>query len=230
MAKMSKLGSMKKSTKENTKPEKNSGNDRNPEQTALLKALMGTVMHFFSGWQTIFRGMIDRRNPVLSTYPLASLLCTGVLLFLFRLGSRRQIHYQLHENEPSQAKLGSWFEVPCVPQGDTLNYAFQRLQPAEMQEVVYRLMEVLIHMKVLYRWRLFDNFLTAVVGTEMLTFGEPCFSHPFRHSNPSGLLPCIADPLRTPLIVGDSHLFFHCPNHIFVFLVFFTAEIKLIYL
>jgi hypothetical protein len=26
--------------------------------------------------------------------------------------------------------------------------------------------------KVLYRWRLFDNFLVAVDGTGMLTFGE----------------------------------------------------------
>ena len=81
------------------------------EHKDLLKAFMGTVAHFFGSWQTIFRGVTDGRNPDLITYPLASLLCTGVLLFLFRLGSRRQIQYQLRENGPSQAKLGSWFEV-----------------------------------------------------------------------------------------------------------------------
>jgi hypothetical protein len=143
-----------------------------PAQKALLKALVGTVQHFFGSWQTIFRGVTDGRNPDLISYPLASLLCTGVLLFLFRLGSRRQIQYQLRENGASQAKLGSWFEVATVPHGDTLDYAFQRLQPAEMQEVVCRLVERLIRKKVLYRWRLFDNFLVAVDGTGMLTFGE----------------------------------------------------------
>jgi hypothetical protein len=56
--------------------------------------------------------------------------------------------------------------------GDTLNYAFKRLQPDEVQEVVCRLMEGLIRKKVLYRWRLFDNFTVAVDGTGMLTFRE----------------------------------------------------------
>ena len=59
-----------------------------------------------------------------------------------------------------------------MPHGDTLNYAFQKLQPDEMQEVVCRLVEILIRKKVLYRWRLFDNFLVAVDGSGMLTFGE----------------------------------------------------------
>jgi hypothetical protein len=142
------------------------------EHKDLLKAFIGTVQHFFGGWQTIFRGVTDGRNPDLIPSPLASLLCTGVLLFLFRLGSRRQIQYQLRENGPSQTKLETWFQVPTVPHGDTLNYAFQRLQPEEMHEGVCHLVENLIRKKVLYRWRLFDNFLVAVDGTGMLTFGE----------------------------------------------------------
>ena len=91
---------------------------------------------------------------------------------LFRLGSRRQIQYQLRENGPSQAKLETWFEVETVPHGDTLNYGFQKVAADEMQEVVCRLVESLIRKKVLYRWRLFDNFMVAVDGTGMLTFRE----------------------------------------------------------
>ena len=163
---------MNTSTAENPTLEETPVDEGDQEHKDLLKAMVGTVGHFFGSWQTIFRGVTDRRNPDLITYPLASLLCTGVLLFLFRLGSRRQIQYQLRQNGPSQTKLETWFEVPTVPHGDTLNYAFQRLQPAEMQEVVCRLVERLIRKKVLYRWRLFDNFLVAVDGTGMLTFGE----------------------------------------------------------
>jgi hypothetical protein len=166
------LGGMNRSTKENTDPKETTADDENQEQKALLKAFMGTVQHFFGSWQAIFKGVCDVRHPDLITYPLASLLCTGVLMFIFRLGSRRQIKYQLGENGPSQAKLEAWFDVATIPHGDTLNYAFKRLQPDEVQEVVCRMVERLIRKKVLYRWRLFDNFTVAVDGTGMLTFRE----------------------------------------------------------
>ena len=60
-----------------------------------------------------------------------------------------------------------------IPHGDTLNYAFQRLDVDEVQAVVCNLVEVLIRKKVLYRWRLLGRyFLVAIDGTGMLTFKE----------------------------------------------------------
>jgi hypothetical protein len=91
-------------------------------------------------------------------------------MYLFRLGARRQINYQLRGNAPSQAKFEAWFEVDEVPHGDTLNYAFRRVAPAEVQEVVCRMVATLIRKKVLYRWRLYGNFLLAIDGTRVLTF------------------------------------------------------------
>lgn len=142
------------------------------KQKALLKAFCGTVDHYFGGFQNLFRGVKDGRNRELIRYPLESLLSAGVLMYLFRLGARRQINYQLRGNAPSQAKFGAWFEVEEVPHGDTLNYAFKRVAPADVHEVVCRMVESLIRKKVLYRWRLFDNFLVAVDGTGVLTFRE----------------------------------------------------------
>ena len=141
-------------------------------QKALLKAFCGTLYHYFGGWQKLFRGVKDGRNPGLIRYPLKSLLSAGVLMFLFRLGARRQINYHLRGNRPSQTKFEAWFEVSEVPHGDTLNYAFKRVAPGEVQEVVCRMVESLIRKKVLYRWRLFDNFLVAIDGTGVLTFRE----------------------------------------------------------
>lgn len=142
------------------------------EQEELLKILVKTLTHFFGGWQALFEGVSDSRNPELITYPLEALLCTGTMMYLFRLGARRQIKYQLRDNAPSKNKFGVWFGVDDVPHGDTLNYGFKGLEPAEMQEVVCRMVERLIRKKVLYRWRLFDNFLIAVDGTGVLTFQE----------------------------------------------------------
>ena len=141
-------------------------------QEALLKAFTGTLYHYFGGWGKLFKGVRDGRNREMITYPLEGLLSAGVLMYLFRLGARRQIKYQLRGNTPSQAKFGAWFDVDDVPHGDTLNYAFKRIAPDEVQEVVCQMVEALIRKKVLYRWRLFGNFLVAVDGTGVLTFRE----------------------------------------------------------
>jgi hypothetical protein len=151
------------------------GEHQDPEQDAqkaLLKAFTGTLFHYFGGWQKLFRGVQDGRHPEWITYPLESLLSAGVLMYLFRLGARRQINYQLRGNRPSQAKFSAWFGVEEIPHGDTLNYAFERIAPAQVQEVVCRMVESLIRKKVLYRWRVYGNFLLAIDGTGVLTFQE----------------------------------------------------------
>ena len=140
------------------------------EQEALLKAFTGTIQHFFGSWQTIFSRVTDPRKLDWIIYPIEALLCTGAMMFMFRLGSRRQIKHQMRGNGPSQAKFEAWFGVEDIPHGDTLNYGFKRLIADEVQEVICRMVERLIRKKVLYRWRLFDNFLVAVDGTGMLTF------------------------------------------------------------
>lgn len=139
-------------------------------QKAMLKAFSGTLHHFFGGWKELFKGVRDGRDPDWIKYPLEGVLSTGVLMYLFRLGARRQINYQLRGNRPSQAKFEAWFEVDEVPHGDTLNYAFKRIEPTDVQEVVCRMVATLIRKKVLYRWRVYGNFLLAVDGTEVLTF------------------------------------------------------------
>jgi hypothetical protein len=146
------------------------GDQEQEAQKAMLKAFSGTLHHFFGGWRELFKGVRDGRNLELIRYPLEGLLSTGVLMYLFRLGARRQINYQLRGNAPSQAKFEAWFEVDQVPHGDTLNYAFRRIAPAEVQEVVCRMVATLIRKKVMYRWRLYGNFLLAIDGTGVLTF------------------------------------------------------------
>jgi len=113
----------------------------------------------------------DPRNPNLIIYPLASLLFTGMFLFVCRLGSRRGVKDKLRENGASQAKFAAWFGIETIPHGDTLNYGFRRLQVDEVQEVVCRSVETLIRKKVLYRFRLLGvYFLVAIDGTGVLTF------------------------------------------------------------
>ena len=143
------------------------------QQVALLQALLVTVQHFFGGFQRLFGAVTDPRHLHYITYPLSALLATGVLLFVLRLGARRQVTLLLRENRSSRSKFQALFGVANVPHGDTLEATYQRLAVPEVQEVVTSTVERLIRQKVLYPYRLCGRyFLLTIDGTGMLTFAE----------------------------------------------------------
>jgi len=143
------------------------------EQAQMIGTLMGTVKHFFGEWGEIFRGVKDGRNPEMITYPLEELLFTGVIMYLCHLGSRRDINYKLRGNESAEEKSWQLFGTERIPHGDTLDYAFQKLNVEEVQQVVSWMTSTLIRKKVLTKWRLFDRYyLVAIDGTGVLSFSE----------------------------------------------------------
>ena len=143
------------------------------QQVALIRSLLVTVQHFFGGFGCLFRHVTDPRHPLYITYPLASVLTTGVLLFVLRMGARRQVTLLLRQNGPSRAKFQTLFGVASVPHGDTLEATCQRLAVPEVQAVVTTAVETLIRRKVLYPYRLCGRyFLLTLDGTGMLTFPQ----------------------------------------------------------
>jgi hypothetical protein len=141
------------------------------QQEAIFKTLLVTVQHFFGGFARLFHGLTDPRSAADITYPLPALLATGVLLFLLRLGARRQINQQLRGNAAAAAKYQAWFRVAHCPHGDTLNDLCIRAAVPQVQEIVTGMTETLIRRKVLYAHRLLDQyFLVVIDGTGMLTF------------------------------------------------------------
>jgi hypothetical protein len=142
-------------------------------QKALIRCLLVTVQHFFGGFQHLFANVTDPRHPAFITYPLTSVLATGTLMFLLRLGARRQVNLMLRHNGPSSAKFEALFCVGTCPHGDTINETYSRLSVAEVQAVVTRSVKTLIRRKVLYPYRLRNRyFLIAIDGTGVLTFPE----------------------------------------------------------
>jgi hypothetical protein len=108
---------------------------------------------------------------------LASLAFAGVMMFLCRLGARRQVGLLLR-NGPSTEKFEALFHVDSFPHGDTLDDAFSQLDPDQGQEVVCRLAEKLIRKKVLYSERVLDKyFVIAMDGSGTLTFSDRHCSH-----------------------------------------------------
>jgi hypothetical protein len=143
------------------------------DQESLLKTFLATARHFFGSFTDLFAPVTDPRQPELITYPLAAVLFAGLWLFVCRLGARRQISQFFRSNGPSATKFEALFGVATCPHGDTLNVAFSRLKPAELQAVVTGLTETLIRRKVLYATRLLDHYyLIAIDGTGVLVFAE----------------------------------------------------------
>ncbi len=100
-----------------------------------------------------------------------------MLLFLFRLGSRRQVG-ELLRTGPAAAKYQALFGVDCFPHGDTLDALYTRLAPAEVQEVVCSLVERLIRGKALDSFRLLGRwFVVAVDATGVLVFDKRHCDH-----------------------------------------------------
>jgi hypothetical protein len=150
-----------------------SGDEDQEQQFLILKAFLKTGHHFFGDVSALFQSVDDPRRPELILYPLPALLFTGVLMFLCRLGARRQIAHQLRKNGPSAAKFQALFGTDTCPHGDTLDVTFGRLDPDQVQAVVTDKVRTLIRKKVLDRYRLLGwYFVIAIDGTGRLTFPE----------------------------------------------------------
>lgn len=120
----------------------------------------------------LLAGILDPRVATKILYPLECLLVAGLLMFLFRLGARRQIGWLLRTPRAVE-KLNSLFGVLSAPHGDTLEDLACRLSVEEVQECVCRMVETLIRKKVLYPFRLLTKwFVIAIDGTGTVCYGE----------------------------------------------------------
>src|SRR5437016_314407 len=143
------------------------------QQQTLLQAALQTITHFFGPPERWLAGIEDWRDQSRITYPLPALLWLGVWMFLCHLGARRQVTYLLRENAPAAANFARLFGAPSVPHGDTLNHAYARLDPEQVQAKVTGLTAHLIRHKVLARYRLLDQYYVVLIdGTGIYTFHQ----------------------------------------------------------
>jgi len=178
------------------------------QQQSLLQCFLGTFRHYFGEFAEWVQGVDDPREPSSITYSLASLVFAGLLLFVCHLGSRRQFNEKVRGNRASRAKFGTLFEVETVPHGDTLNYTFKQLDPAQVQEGVCRMVETLIRRKVLYPYRLLDRyFLIAIDGTGQLTFRNRHCPHCLTRTLKDGTLLYYHPVLEAKLVTATGFAF-----------------------
>lgn len=143
------------------------------EQRQLMNLFLGTAQAYGGKWSEIFGGVGDERARWKIRYPIEVMLFSGVLMYTCQLGSRRQVNYRLRGNGAVRKKYRALFGVKDVPHGDSLNYSYQQLKVAEVQETVCRLMERVMATAEFQQQRLFGiYFLVAMDGTGVLVYHE----------------------------------------------------------
>ena len=137
----------------------------------LGEVLAKTIRHFFPEWDEWLKEIRDPRDPIRTIYPASFIVTTGILMFLTKLGARRQMKYAFET--PAMLKNVNRLagtEMKKIEHPDTLNYVLGRVAPAELPKLSRRMVRRLIRMKCLKRFRLFGYLLTAADGTGHLTF------------------------------------------------------------
>jgi len=122
-----------------------------------------------------FRAIPDPRKPRYpdaQQYSVPACLFAGLLMFLGRLGARRQVGLRLRTRAAAHL-FEVLFGKRAVPHGDTLDDLYACLSVEAVQEKLTRFTEILIDRKVLYPWRLLDAYyVVALDATGIVTFTE----------------------------------------------------------
>ena len=122
--------------------------------------------------------MTDTRVQEMSTYARAFLLMEGLMLFLLKLGSRRQVRFELDSPEALEnLNRLSGCDQQAVAHGDTLNHFLGHVPPAALERLRRAMVQRLIRMKALDDGRLFAHFLVVLDGTGQLYFREKHCEH-----------------------------------------------------
>lgn len=131
-----------------------------------------TLHHFFPSLSDWLRKINDPRNPNKITYPIQHLLWTVILLFVCKLGARRQIKFQF--NTPAfleHLNLIADCKMKRVADPGTLHYLLNGIPPQALSRIRHKMLHRLIRMRCLEKWRLLDRYyLIAFDGTGMLVF------------------------------------------------------------
>ncbi len=154
----------------------------------VLDAYLKTIRRFLPKQFEWMEAVKDRRNPYFITYSTSYMVWTGILLFLLKMGSRRQIKYILNTKMFIQ-NMNDWVktEVRQVAHPDTLVYFATGVDPMELEKLLRKDVYSVIRSRGLEKFRLFkEYYCVAIDGTETLVFTERHCPHCLTRKNEDG--------------------------------------------
>jgi hypothetical protein len=142
--------------------------------------LARTLRHFFPQLNAWIDRIPDPRFAPLVIYHKRFLIWWGLSLFLCKLGSRRQLDYQLNTDGPEVlANLNrlAGTAQQTRPVNQTLEYFLERIGSAPLAGLRPQMVRRLIRMMALDAARLQGRFVILVDGTGYLVFGSKHCDH-----------------------------------------------------
>ncbi len=154
-------------------------------ELTLPEALVKTIEHFVPEFWAALSRVKDPRHPLLIEYPLQQELLVAVLMFMVKVGSRRNIKYKL--GSPAfvatlKCLMERYYPDVAFPDalfhGDTLNYVLKRVSPLETHGLRTLVIRSLLRKRCLEAFRLKGLYYpVAVDGTGALVFRSKHCDH-----------------------------------------------------
>jgi len=137
-----------------------------------------TVTHFWPEFRSWLGEIHDTRDQDKITYRREFLSWMGLMLFVLKCGSRRQVRFELDSPE-ALANLNrlSGSSQQTIAHSDTLNHFLGHVPPSSLMRLRRKMVKRLIRMKALDEGRLRGHFLVAVDATGQLHFRQRHCEH-----------------------------------------------------
>ena len=120
----------------------------------------------------------DTRDQARITYPRQFLSWMGLMVFLLKVGSRRQIRFELNTPEALEnLNRLAGCQMKKLAHSDTLNHFLGHVPPGELPKIRRKMVHRLIRMKALDKGRLLGSFLIAIDGTGQFYFRKRHCEH-----------------------------------------------------
>ena len=152
----------------------------------LGRAFVQTVRHFWPKLNDWLQALPDTRFEPMVDYDARFLCWWGLLLFCCKLGSRRQLDFQLRDDPLAvlhNVNLLAQTEQTSLPVHKTLSHFLGHVGPAPLAQLRTDCVRQLIRNKVLDSSRLEGCFTLAVDGTGFLSFHQRHCDHCLVHEH-----------------------------------------------
>jgi hypothetical protein len=144
----------------------------------LGRVLARTTAHFFPDLPRWAAGVPDSRFQPFVEYPGPFLLWMGLLLFILRLGSRRQLGFELNTAAAlDNLNRMSHCRQETLADHGTLNHYLGHVDPEDLHQLRRQMVHRLIRMRALDHARLYGHFLVVLDGTGQLYFRQRHCEH-----------------------------------------------------
>ena len=144
------------------------------EQIYYHKFFFRVLRHFFPKFKSWINKLDEPRMKNKCKYPLNYMVFIGIIFFILKIETRRQLKYKLNSKrfiKNLNKYLGT--NLAKLVHYDTLEYFNQKFRIENLEQLRKKMTQRLIRMKKLVGYRLFGKYyLVAIDGTGNLTFKE----------------------------------------------------------